>query len=330
MIDSGCKTKDPRSFIVTAGSRYMDIDAYACCVAMRELLELKGERAVAFSKAKCNYSICASLIEEGQVTDELPPGYSAETSEYIICDVSDPDYIKDGAPLERVVEIFDHHTGFETYWYDRIGDNAHIEFIGAAATLICIEWVKAGLFDRMSRSAVLLLIAAILDNTLDMTSSIVTDEDRRALDALCKKENIGRDWCAAYFSEVQDSIEKDLHNALFNDLKIMRNHPVIPSLFGQLCIWDSQRILERLDEIRQWFSDRGEPWMLNIIDIKRRCSCFICESSSHRRRLEEIFDIRFEGGVAVTKTAYLRKEIIKIADSQQKKPDTYRMQFPLL
>ena len=31
--------------IITAGSIYLDIDAYACCVAMAELLQQKGENA---------------------------------------------------------------------------------------------------------------------------------------------------------------------------------------------------------------------------------------------------------------------------------------------
>ena len=298
--------------VVSAGSRYLDIDAYACCTALRELLELKGERAVAYSKAKPNYSVCDSLRRDGQVLSALPPEYSPERSEYIICDVSDPDYIKDGAPLDRVVEIFDHHTGFEEYWRDRIGDKAHIEFIGAAATLICREWVKAGMLDKMSRPTALLLIAAILDNTLDMTSSIVTDEDREAFDLLCKKENVGDEWRSAYFSEVQDSIEADLYNALFNDLKVMHSHPVIPELFAQLCIWDSQRILDKLGDIRRWFGGRGESWMVNIIDIKRRRSCFVCDSEKHRGRLEENFHIQFDNGVAVTQKPYLRKEIIKL------------------
>lgn len=315
MMDTCYNANDSCGFIITAGSRYLDIDAYACCVALRELLELKGERAVAFSKAKHNYSVCDSLIIDGQMTDELPPDYSAKKSRYIICDVSDPDYIKDGAPLDNVAEIFDHHTGFEKFWYDRIGDKAHIEFIGAAATLIYREWVSSGLFDRMSRPTALLLIAAILDNTLDMTSSIVTDMDCKAFEALCKKENISEEWRASYFSEVQDSIEADLQNALFNDLKIMRDHPVIPTLFGQLCIWDSQRIVDRLGEIREWFDSKAESWMLNIIDIKRRCSCFVCPDETRRKRLEDIFKVRFDHDVATAQKSYLRKEIIKITDS---------------
>ena len=58
--------------IITAGSTYLDIDAYACMVGLSELLQLRGENVIAYSTAPCNYSVCKSLIEDGQVFKELP------------------------------------------------------------------------------------------------------------------------------------------------------------------------------------------------------------------------------------------------------------------
>ena len=88
------KSLKQEPIIVTAGSNYLDIDAYACCVALRELLVLKGENAVAYSHAKGNYSVCKSLWEEGQILNALPDGFSPEASRYLIVDVSDPEYLK--------------------------------------------------------------------------------------------------------------------------------------------------------------------------------------------------------------------------------------------
>ena len=200
--------------IITAGSNYLDIDAYACCVAMQELLRLKGVRAVAYSAAPCNYSVCDFLVAAGQLEKALPPDFPADTSDYIIVDVSDPEFIRESVPLDRVLAVYDHHTGFEDYWDSRIGENAHIEFLGAAATLIFREWKSAGILEHMTRPTALLLIAAILDNTLDLTSANTTQEDRSAFDALCAIARVGADWRAAYFSEVQRSVEADLENAL--------------------------------------------------------------------------------------------------------------------
>lgn len=297
--------------IVTAGSAYLDIDAYACMVALAELLKLQGKTAVAFSNAPCNHSVCKSLIKEKQVLQEIPFGTLEETCRYIIVDVSDPAFLKDSVPIDKVIGVYDHHVGFEDYWKDRIGNRANIEFVGAAATLIYREWKKAGLVDQMTRESTLLLIAAILDNTLNLTSSIVTDEDRVAFFELCKKENIDENWCASYFSEVQTSIEQDLNNAILKDVKIIYNNPMLPRKFAQLCIWDAKSILDKISDIKSIFTDDSESWMLNIVDIKQNCSYYVCDCLDYQKKLENIFDICFEDCIAKINKTYLRKEIIK-------------------
>lgn len=296
--------------IITAGSTYLDIDAYACCIAMQELFTLQNIPAVAYSNAPYNYSVCQSLIMDGQILKFLPQDIQQENASYIIVDVSDPDFLKDSVPLDRVASVYDHHTGFETYWHSRIGNNAHIEFIGAAATLIYREWKKAGLQDRMSRSTALLLIAAILDNTLNLTSSNTTTEDIDVFEELCRKENIGADWCAAYFSEVQANVETDLQNALRNDRKYIGQNCVLPAYMLQLCIWDADGMLRRISDIRRWFGMDG-GWMLNLIDIRHQCSYFVCDDINRQKDIERVFDVRFDAGIARSEKTYLRKQIIK-------------------
>ena len=295
---------------VTAGSTYLDIDAYACSVAMSELLCLKGENAIAYSTAAYNYSVCPSLIREDDILTELPEDFTADRANYIIVDVSDPGYLAGSVPLDRVIEVYDHHVGFEEYWTSRIGKGSHIEFIGAAATLVYREWQKAGLEHKMSAHTTELLVAAILDNTLNLTSSNTTAEDIEVFKALCKKENIGQDWCACYFSEVQKAVEADLKNALINDTKTIRNNSILPSRMSQLCVWDADSILKKRPEIQQWFSGK-DSWMLNIIDIKHCCSYFICDDAYYQKVIEDVFGIRFESGIAKSSVPYLRKEIIK-------------------
>lgn len=305
------KENKQNTYVITAGSSYLDIDAYACMVAKAELLRLRGASVIAYSTAPCNYSVCQTLMEEGQVLREMPSNFDGETAKYIIVDVSDPEFLSSEVLLDQVARVYDHHVGFEEYWKDRIGENAHIEFIGAAATLIYREWKKAGLQDKMTSSTAKLLIAAILDNTLNLTSSVTTQEDIATFCELCERENIGKDWCAAYFSEVQTSIEADLKNALFGDVKNIRDNPVLPSYIGQVAVWNVESVLDRLEEIREWFNGRYNEWMLNIIDIQNSCNYFVCDSTDHQKKIEKIFDVHFEAGIAKTSVSYLRKEIIK-------------------
>ena len=285
----------------------MDIDAYACMVAMAELLTRRGENAVSWSAAAHNYSICPSLVEPGQIRRELPQDWE-ENGHYIIVDVSDPEYLQKTVPLDRVVAVYDHHVGFESYWQSRIGENGKIEFIGAAATLIYREWKKEGMQDQMTLPTARLLIAAILDNTLNLTSSNTTVEDAEAFRGLCEYAEVGEEWCAVYFSEVQKAVEADLRNALLNDTKTVRNNPVLPPKVSQLCVWDAESILRRLPEIRGWFQGL---WMLNIIDMQRCCSWFVCDDPNHQEKIARLFGVAFENGVARTPFPYLRKEIIK-------------------
>ena len=298
--------------IITAGSTYLDIDAYACCVAMAELLRLKGENAVAYSAATANYSVCPSLVKEGQIHKNLPLNFREKDAHYIIVDVSDPDYIKDSVPLDRVIEVYDHHVGFEAYWTSRIGKGTHIEFIGAAATLIYREWKREGLEDKLPSDTARLLIAAILDNTLNLTSSNTTQEDREAFEDLCKIANVGSEFCAAYFSEVQKSVEVDLKNALMGDLKILRDTAVLPPKIAQLCVWDAQSIFAHLPNIRAWFEGE-DAWMVNLISLKEGCSYFLCDDPQYQTNIERVFDVRFEKGIAKSPVSYLRKQIIKKA-----------------
>lgn len=297
------------NIIITAGSTYLDIDAYACSIALAELLNLKGYESIAYSTAPSNYSVCKSLIVDGQMGTHLPEGCHLDNLKYIIVDVSDPDYIKDAISLDQIIEIYDHHTGFEEYWQSRIGDNSHIEFIGAAATLIYREWKNANLVDKMKHSTARLLIAAILDNTLNLTSSNTTEEDVQSFEELCIIAGVDEKWCDSYFEEVQLGVEADLKNALFNDIKIV-NNPVLPHRIAQLCLWDAEHCFAKLPEIREWFDGLG-AWMINIIDIKRNCSYFVCDDRFYQIKIENIFGVKFLAGIAKTEIPYLRKEIIK-------------------
>ena len=299
-------------YIITAGFSYLDIDAYACMIAMAELLRMQGQDAIAYSSAHTNYSVCNSLIKKEQhIVQVLPVKYSNQKTNFVIVDVSDPEFLEKNISPDDVTAVYDHHVGFERYWKDRIGDGSHIEFIGAAATLIFQEWKRAGLQDKMSRDTAELLIAAILDNTLNLRSSNTTDEDRIAFNELCSTYNIDSEWCSRYFWEVQKNIEADLKGALLGDVKLVRDNEILPSKIGQLAVWDAERILGKLPMISCWFNDRFDEWMINIIDIRNGCCYFVCEDGYHMRRIERVFGGQFDDNILKTKALYLRKEIIK-------------------
>lgn len=303
--------------IITAGSNYLDIDAYACCVAMKELLCLQDQNVIAYSTAQTNYSVCDFLVTPKQVVTSLPASLQTDTAQYILVDVSDPNYIQKDIPQDRIVAVYDHHVGFEEYWKERIGSGTHIEFIGAAATLIFREWKQAGLQMSMTRKTALLLIAAILDNTLNLTSGNTTAEDVEAFRELCSVADVNDNWRATYFSEVQKNIEADLKNALLNDVKHVSRDIGLPEYIGQIAVWNADSILQKIDSIREWIDTKLKDWMLNIIDIEHHKGYLICDNSAYYKRISQLFGISFTNGIAELPQPYLRKEIIKKAKEKQ-------------
>lgn len=300
--------------IVTAGSSYLDIDAYACCVALKELFLLQGIDAIAYSPADCNYSVPRSMINVASLTPNLPSDIDPKTSHYVIADVSDPDYLDSGVPLQQIVAVYDHHSGFETYWSDKLGENAVIEFVGSAATLVYREWRKSSLQGKIKRSTALMLIAAILDNTLNLLSSNTTKEDVRALDELCKAANVDENWREAYFAEVQQNIESNLKKTIFGDIKHVHSS-ILPEQVAQICIWNADSIIGKLPKIGELFGD-SDDWMINLIDIRQRCSYFVCPNENRREGLESVFGVHFETDVAKASKMYLRKELLKLINEK--------------
>lgn len=74
--------------VVTSGKRYIDIDAYASCVAYRDFLRLQGKDAVAVTGSVINESVAPSLRELAGFDDYAFLG----DEEFVVLDLSNPDF----------------------------------------------------------------------------------------------------------------------------------------------------------------------------------------------------------------------------------------------
>lgn len=298
--------------IVTAGSEFLDIDAYAGCVAYAELLQLTGEPARAVSTAPLNESITQSLRA---LDAPLECAYSShEDDVFTLIDVSIPEFLDPIVDKSRVVAVIDHHTGYETFWQERIGSRAQIEFIGAACTLVYERWQRLQKLDEMSRVSARLLIAGILDNTLNLQASVTTDRDRLAYASLLSNTGLTETWARDYFSECQQAIEADLPAAIINDTKTILNITNLPRAFGQLVVWDGQTILKnRESEIATVMSQKDADWGLNLVSIGERTSYFVSDNPVTQEKLGGLLGFDMSSGVAKTDKLWLRKEVLKAA-----------------
>lgn len=103
--------------VVTTGKKYIDIDAYASCIAYAKLLNLKGINAKAVSKANLNESITTSIKELDEKLDNYIP---KDEDKYIIIDISKKEEFDTFVKEENIIEIIDHHQGFKEYWEKKL------------------------------------------------------------------------------------------------------------------------------------------------------------------------------------------------------------------
>lgn len=108
-----------KPIVVTSGQAFADIDAVACAIAYAELLTLEGRKAQVVFPGTLNNSVTESIKSWG-LTYQTAPTHTE--SEYVLVDVSDPEYIASCAKEKIITEVYDHHPGFESYWEQKIGD----------------------------------------------------------------------------------------------------------------------------------------------------------------------------------------------------------------
>ncbi len=294
--------------VITVGKSYIDIDGYASSIAYRELLKMKGIESKFVSDAILNYSITDSLKNIPYTTDN----YDVESDDkFIILDLSDKSYFPSFVNEDNIIEIIDHHPGYEDYWNNILGNKAIIKPIGSVATIIVEKYEQEGLLDKMNKDVAKLLMAAILDNTLNFTANITTPRDKEAykkLEELTHEYN----YSSIYFSECQKYIEDNLKESINNDIKIQEVNKNLPKVFGQLTIWDVEKLIQQKDIINQIMNNYSSEWTLNIISLKDNSSYIMYSNNEIKNKLEQLLSCYDKDGVLIKTPAMLRKEIMKI------------------
>jgi len=289
--------------VVTAGKKYLDIDAFAGMIGYAELLRLRGVEAVVVSSAKPNESVTRRLREFDEIERNYEPGVG---DGFVVLDVSDPEHFDPMVDMERVEEVIDHHPGYEKYWTERIGNKAEIEPIGAVCTIIYEKWRDAGLLSEMRKSSATLLAAGILDNTLNLGAKITTERDKEALSSLSRIGELSEGYSAEYFSEIQGAVEADIPCSIRDDTKILFLEGLGREIrFGQLAVWDGERILPEVAKLGAEFD------FMNFIDISGKRSVFVTYDRDIKEYFEKLLGVKFVDGIAEAGGLWLRKEILR-------------------
>jgi len=296
--------------VVTTGKRFTDIDGLACVIAYKEIPQ---EEPLAVIIGPLNDSVSASVRN-------WPLNYSTRPGpgilEYVVVDVSELNEFPEFVKKEKVVEIYDHHLGFEKTW-QHLGEKAKIEAVGACATLIWEEFKKrkqqtANSYQQITTVAANLLYTAIASNTLNFQASVTTERDKKAFAELAKFTNLPKDWIAKYYQEQEVSVYANPILAVSNDTKLQLVKGMRCAI-GQIELWDSKNFLKEYpSEIEVALrAFETEHWFLISPSISEGRSYIYTKSEIIKDFLRQVMPIDFFGtDVGVTKKLWLRKEIL--------------------
>lgn len=292
--------------VLTVGKSYVDIDGYASCIAYRELLKMQGIQSKFVTHASLNYSIINSLLNLPYGVDEYKVN---DKDRFIILDLSNKEFFPNFVKVQNIIELIDHHPGFEEYWNERLNKNAIIEKIGSVATIIVEKYEQSNLIEKMDKNIAKLLMAAILDNTLNFTAKITSERDKKAYDKL---QTISGElnFADVYFNECQNTIESKLEESIINDLKYQKTNEYLPDIIGQLTIYDINRLVGQMDRVRQTMNSNSNKWIINIISLKDNTSYVMYSDDEVKQNITKLFNCNYNDDLLMIKPARLRKEIM--------------------
>ena len=297
---------------VTAGSKYMDIDAYAGCIAYAKLLNSLGQNAIATITAdNFNKSIAPSFFRMNyKIKRTLDT-----TTKFIVLDVSNPKMIDNLVLEKEILEVIDHHPYYEfvDYWKKR-NTKLILEDIGSVCTIVFEKIILKDKIVILDKDLCKLLIAGILDNTLNLKASITTKRDIDAYNQLISIGNIEEEFAYNYFKECQNSYENNLLNSIEDDLKTNVSFPHVPETVGQLLVVDLFSILNRKEEILNYMNKNYKEWMINFINLEDGKSYILTNSLETSESINKFLNGQIKDNEMVILEKFkLRKEIFKSA-----------------
>ncbi len=298
--------------IVAAGETYTDIDVLACAMGYKELLQHQGLSARVILPGVFNKSITPTISSWQLDYDKLPINF--EKSDFVIVDISEPDHIAKFVDQNRIVKLFDHHFGFEEYWHDKYGSNAHIEKVGACASQIWEEYIKFGYDSKISKTSANLLISAILSNTLNFKASVTSDRDIEAYDQLKKYSDLPENWVEIYFKDQEIFTYQNPYKSVKEDTISITTKLPYKLVIGQLELWNSSEYFEKhlADAIKALKEVGEDHWFLTSPSISEGKNYIYSENIELQLELQKLLGITFVNNLAMTNKLILRKEIKKL------------------
>lgn len=303
-----------KTIVVTSGQSYTDIDALACAMAYSELLSLEGRKTEVVLPGPLNHSV-TETIKSWNLDIKTKPTDSDFNS--VIVDASNLESFAIFVTEESIVEIYDHHYGFQDYWDTKLKNNSHIEPIGACATLIWEEFKKRGYRESISIKSANLLLTAIISNTLNFGAQITNQRDHTAASELGTRSNLPKNWIITYFQDQEKTVWENVHQSILGDTKIIKVPALkFPIVIAQIELWNSKNyLIDNQIEIRKIMEKFGySHWIATLPSISEKINYMYTEDLETQKIFSDIINTIWVNNIGTTNNLWLRKEIRKKLD----------------
>lgn len=300
------------NFIISAGYKYVDIDVLACSIALRELIHLQGKKAEIHLTGPFNATIPRRFLDSTTTDINRTAPVKSNESNFILVDISDPHYLELFIEIDKVSQVYDHHSGYEEFWMKHIGKQSRIESIGACATLVWEEFKAFNFHNQISSLSANLLYTAIISNTLNFKAQITSSRDKIAAKEISSFITLPKNWAEQYYKEVQKYLCQDLGNFIQKDTKtISLSH--LDFFFSQLEVYNAGFFMKKF-RFHKVMDNLYSPkyWLLNLISIQEECNYLFTNSKNIEDFLKENLFAKPEINYLKTENIWLRKNILKI------------------
>jgi len=296
-----------------------DLDGVAGVIAYSEFLQKTGINSA--------IGVMGEIHDEAKyVLDrfnfEYPPVIlgSNDFDKVILIDASDLNNLEGNIELEKVIEIIDHRTIHEADKFPNA--KAQIELVGSAATLIAEKFIQNNI--EISKKSAILLLGAIISNTLNFKGGVTTDRDRKVAEYLNKTAGLPDNFWKELFIAKSDLSGEKLAKQIEGDFVWYSMGGKKVGIAQIEMIGVSRLIKERGDEIIKILNkiktEMGLNYIfLNTIELKKMENFFITNDENTKKLLEKVLDVGFDGDVAKREGLIMRKQILPLLKEELEK-----------
>lgn len=238
----------------------------------------------------------------------------------ILVDCSDLNGLEGKILPEKVIEIIDHRKIHEAHKFPNA--KVQIELVGAAATLVAEKFMQNDV--DISKESAILLLSAVISNTLNFKGSVTTERDKKVADWLNKVAGLSQDYWKELFiaksdlsgDKLSERIAGDLAWFTFGNKKI--GIAQIEMIGGRKLV--AERIKEITESLQKIKEERGFDYLfLNIIELEECFNILVVGDDNTKNLLEKVLAVKFLTDWAERPNLIMRKQIVPLLKEELEK-----------